>query len=391
MTYQANFAPFGRHGDVKDASFIPAHCDPSLFSSRRSVQFSPTSLSTSRLDVAHERKTSPGIGRENGIPTPWATAEIARAYNNRISSPQKDQYSQKPAGTAPFSERHDLPESWNVYANSRTSLSPLSYDQYSFPPPEPISRPIGGQLKQVPSNGSWEMPVPNSNDNHVPKILPEEASLFPERLKRRNTDSVRSTARYHSQRRPGNRDEFDGPTQLLDMPSTLNVETQEDDLPTLPTTLDVQEQDQILSEVNDRLSKCAFDFVAKYQFPIPVEADKKHVRGPQDREWTEWVYLLKRLATKRRIPARVLYNGQIKQFVTVLENALETRHVAKNQSRSLKDDRNILQFISAGTQVAKILKDAPAMEHFDWLYVRTEQYIHERRIQRKSFAFDNAH
>ena len=58
---------------------------------------------------------------------------------------------------------------------------------------------------------------------------------------------------------------------------------------------------------------------------------------PQDREWTEWVYLLKRLATKRRIPARVLYNGQIKQFVTILENSLEMRHAAKHQSRPLKD------------------------------------------------------
>ena len=102
------------------------------------------------------------------------------------------------------------------------------------------------------------------------------------------------------------------------------------------------------------------------------------VERPQDREWTEWVYLLKRLATKRRIPARVLYNGQIKQFVTILENSLEMRHAAKHQSRPLKDDRNILQLISAGIQVAKILKDAPAMEYLDRLYVSTEKQIQER-------------
>jgi hypothetical protein len=71
-----------------------------------------------------------------------------------------------------------------------------------------------------------------------------------------------------------------------------------------------------------------------------------------------------RLATKRRIPARVLYNGQIKQFVTILENSLEMRHAAKHQSRPLKDDRNILQLISAGIQVAKIVKDAQAMVCF---------------------------
>jgi hypothetical protein len=96
-------------------------------------------------------------------------------------------------------------------------------------------------------------------------------------------------------------------------------------------------------------------------------------------EWTEWVFLLKRLATKRRIPARVLYNGQIKQLVTVLENSLEMRHAAKHQSRPLKDDRNVLQLISAGLQVAKLLKDACAMEYLDGLYVRAEQLIQSRR------------
>lgn len=164
-----------------------------------------------------------------------------------------------------------------------------------------------------------------------------------------------------SQRRPSNRDEFDGPHQFLKRPPPEYVAMQERELPRLPTHLLVQEQDSVLNQVNDRLSQCAFDFVAKYQFPIPLTQDMRPVERPQDREWTEWVYLLKRLATKRRIPARVLYNGQIKQFVTILENSLEMKHAAKHQSRPLKDDRNILQLISAGIQVAKILKDAQAM------------------------------
>ena len=151
-------------------------------------------------------------------------------------------------------------------------------------------------------------------------------------------------------RRPPNTDEFDGPHQFLQRPPPDYIALQEGDLPHLPTTLIVQEQDSILSKVNDCLSQCAFDFVAKYQFPIPLNASCRPVERPQDREWTEWVCLLKRLATKRRIPARVLYNGQIKQFVTILENSLEMRHAAKHQSRPLKDDRNILQLISAGIQ-----------------------------------------
>lgn len=55
------------------------------------------------------------------------------------------------------------------------------------------------------------------------------------------------------------------------------------------------------------------------------------------------------------------------------------RHAAKHQSRPLKDDRNILQLISAGIQVAKILKDALAMEVLDQLYITTERQIQERK------------
>lgn len=183
----------------------------------------------------------------------------------------------------------------------------------------------------------------------------------------------------HSQRRPSNRDEFDGPHQFLQRPPPEYIAQQERDLPHLPTNLVVHEQDSILTQVNDRLSQCAFDFVAKYQFPIPLaNGEMRPVERPQDREWTEWVYLLKRLATKRRIPARVLYNGQIKQFITILENSMELRHAAIHTSRPLRDDRHVLQLISAGIQVAKILRDAEAMSFLDKLYVTTEKQIQER-------------
>lgn len=182
-------------------------------------------------------------------------------------------------------------------------------------------------------------------------------------------------------RRTSGRDEFDGPHQLLPKPSDSHLEVNESELIQLPISLYAEEQDSILTRVNDRLSQCAYDFVAKYQFPIPVELDKRTVRVPADREWTEWCYLLKRLATKRRIPARVLYNGQIKQLVTVLENSLEMRHAAKHQSRPLKDDRNVLQLISAGLQVAKMLKDPDSMRCLDELYVATESIIESRRVR----------
>ncbi|GAB7343926.1 hypothetical protein MBLNU457_1879t1 [Dothideomycetes sp. NU457] len=182
-------------------------------------------------------------------------------------------------------------------------------------------------------------------------------------------------------RRSSGRDEFDGPHQFLPRPSNAHIEVVEDQLIDLKVSLDAREQDEILVKVNDRLSKCAFDFVAKYQFPIPVEMDKRPVRVPGDREWTEWCHLLKRLATKRRIPKRVLWHEQIKQLVTVLENSLEMRHAAMHTSRILKDDRNILQLISAGLQVSKMLKDPGAMRDLDSLYIAAERKIQERSRQ----------
>ena len=241
----------------------------------------------------------------------------------------------------------------------RAPTSANSYSDY-----EPTRR-------DSPDRYGWDQDSPGSRDS---ADFPGEGSIS-----RGSANLSRTQGRSHSQRRPSNRDEFDGPHQFLERPSTDKMAAQERDLPHVPTNLYVQEQDDVLSQVNDRLSQCAFDFVAKYQFPIPLEPDKRPVSRPADREWTEWVYLLKRLATKRRIPARVLYNGQIKQLVTVLENSLEMRHAAKHQSRPLKDDRNVLQLISAGLQVAKLLRDADTMTYLDNLYLRTERVIQARK------------
>lgn len=247
--------------------------------------------------------------------------------------------------------------------------------QTSFPSTERTHTEYENLKRSSPEQYPWEEDSPTSWTS--PDLLTEGSSSGIG-----SASGSKSQGKTHSQRRPSNRDEFDGPHQFLDRPPPEVIAAQERDLPHLPTNLYVNEQDEILSQVNDCLSTCAFNFVAKYQFPIPLEPDKRPVRIPADREWTEWVYLLKRLATKRRVPARILYNSQIKQFVTVLENSLEMRHAAKHQSRPLKDDRNVLQLISAGLQVAKILKDASAMEFLDNLYVQTEIKIHGRRNNR---------
>lgn len=296
-----------------------------------------------------------------------------------------------PQTAPPFTQGTTLPQVLPLSA--RSDERPISYHPDINPQPRwptairsghhpfagPLPAPLPFQshsamdskLRSSPDHNIWDQESTTSRDSL--DFLGEAPAS------RGSNGATRSQGRSHTQRRPSNRDEFDGPHQFLDMPSAETIAAQERELPHVPTNLFVQEQDDVLSQVNDRLSQCAYDFVAKYQFPIPLEPDKRPVRIPQDREWTEWVYLLKRLATKRRIPARVLYNGQIKQLVTVLENSLEMRHAAKHQSRPLKDDRNVLQLISAGLQVAKILRDASTMEFLDHLYVQTEALINSRK------------
>lgn len=200
-------------------------------------------------------------------------------------------------------------------------------------------------------------------------------------------ESSRLPPRYSARRRPYNQDEFDGPSHLLPPPTPQAINQRATELPNLPINLIAEEQDEILTQVNAILSQCAFHFLAKYQFPIPVERDKPQVYRPSDREWTEWAYLLKRLATKRRIPARVLYKSQIKHLVTTLENSLDIRYNSRDPIRPLKDDRNILQLVSAGLQVARILMDAFAMEQLDDLYARSEALILQRRARPRASFF----
>lgn len=191
------------------------------------------------------------------------------------------------------------------------------------------------------------------------------------------------TGVQQTRRRPLNQDEFDGPNQLLPLPTAEEDRIRAGPLPNLPSSLNLVEQAELMRRYNDTLSACAFHFVAKYQFPVPLERDKLSIRLALDRDWTEWAYLLKRLATKRRIPARVLYDNQIKHLVTVLENSIPIRNARSRDSistgKTVKDDRYLLQLVSAGIQVTRILMDSLAMRELTALYVGTEAIILERR------------
>jgi hypothetical protein len=82
---------------------------------------------------------------------------------------------------------------------------------------------------------------------------------------------------------------------------------QERELPHLPTNLLVQEQDSVLAQVNDRLSHCAFDFVAKYQFPIPLTQDMRPVSHmTQHTPYTQTSRGTLKTATPRRSPSIIV-------------------------------------------------------------------------------------
>jgi len=146
-------------------------------------------------------------------------------------------------------------------------------------------------------------------------------------------------------------------------------------LPELDVTLSIEAQDGIISELEQILSTCMYNFFAAYAFPIPTDSSKKLVRKPSDRAWHEWLELAVALCEKRMIPKVFLHNERIKEFATTLRNSGEIRHVYSNQDRSPKSDMGILQLISAAVHVAQIIKDAEGMDKILAIKDTTELYI----------------
>ncbi|KAI5295028.1 hypothetical protein KEM52_002574 [Ascosphaera acerosa] len=150
--------------------------------------------------------------------------------------------------------------------------------------------------------------------------------------------------------------------------------------PPLRVCCDPKQQEVILRLLHNRLCRAAFDWVARYQFPIPRMADRPTVTSPSDRTWNEWAYLLKRLATKRRIPARLLKDSHIKAFVPTMENAISVPPPV-NGAFQVMDDRCILQAISAGIQVVRLIQDGAAVAYLTNLYDKTSVLLHSSRAQ----------
>ena len=203
----------------------------------------------------------------------------------------------------------------------------------------------------------------------------DQPEIGPSNTSRKSVQKVRA----HQQRRHNSQDEFGGAIQSLPDPSPESLAGREELAAEEPMTLQPAEQEKIFQSLEDRLSKCAYLFVYKYEFPVPLENNRPEVKHPSDRTWTEWAYLLKRLATKRRVPARLLHDEQIKNMITIVENSILIRPLKGENTRQQVPDSMILQYISAGIQVAKLLKDGAATNSLSNLYKQTERDIMKRK------------
>ncbi len=167
--------------------------------------------------------------------------------------------------------------------------SSLKIGAPTFLPPSSLPLSSSGISVRYPTPMPTSVPGPRWRQGHSTSNIGPQEMDHP--TSGRSSVMPASVPKRHPPR--STHDEFDGPHQFL--PSGRMTVSKENDLPRVQAHLLIQEQDTILGKVNDRLSQCAFDFVAKYQFPIPLEQDKRPVQCPSDREWNEWVFLLKRM------------------------------------------------------------------------------------------------
>jgi hypothetical protein len=135
-----------------------------------------------------------------------------------------------------------------------------------------------------------------------------------------------------------------------------------------PPLLSVHEKKEVIRRVYIRLLQCAYDFFARHRLPIPVTVGRKLVRCPQDREWTEWVYMLKRLAEKRRIPAHA-YCGITGSFVFCLEGTMDISLIPQMLSVECSqenpfDESFFTRCMTQSIQAAGVLMDRVAEDYF---------------------------
>ena len=138
--------------------------------------------------------------------------------------------------------------------------SPANSQSYS---PWESNYPQQGLQRSPPESTRMNNNLPNNHNNHN-SYYGEAAS---------STTSIHSSGKTYPQRRPSNRDEFDGPSQLLDKPVDGDYEPKEEDLPQL---IDILTQ---LSAATRALHSVALGLLDEHLAHCVVEAAR--AGGPE--------------------------------------------------------------------------------------------------------------
>lgn len=121
-------------------------------------------------------------------------------------------------------------------------------------------------------------------------------------------------------------------------------------------------QANIRATVTRRLSHCAYKFIVKYRLPIFLNpyAKKVPITRPRDRTWEEWAHILLGLKARKQIPARIVHGDLMKDFEAIEERSLVVFAVeeeAEDRIPTVEDIAEVLEFVDAGIQVARLLRN----------------------------------
>lgn len=177
--------------------------------------------------------------------------------------------------------------------------------------------------------------------------------------------------------------QIDGPglkIRYLDNLSIGHHDKVEGDILTFPVRLAFQDGRDIVERISRRLCKCAFEFAARKRMPLFHQDGEEMIRRPEDRNWVQWVHLLREVILDRR--TTICCEPHRAEFLTTLHRSNLLEPEIEYREIETGDDMKALQLISAGLQVAKIFEDASAMEEFDQLYNTTVTVVANQSLQR---------
>lgn len=294
--------------------------------------------------------------------------------------------------------------------NSQDSVAPLVNNRYGQSSSIPLKKLARSHAAKVPSYG-WPLTTDNDPINsYGHRIFPgnpimdarvydqDPSTLSPAPTKPPGSRTIealegslqiiqhveiRQNTRRASTPLPVNRTHVRSP---LAKKATLDRE----ELPLLQISLSKRKQRKVLRLASRHLSKCALGFCNRYQLPNTVIQGMEPGEQPflarnlgrkraSNYGWAEFVFLLKFLIAEQQIPLDALDSDLGAHFRAVLHASLGVDDVLRHPD-PLRDDRTILRVLSAGIQVASMLKDEKAIDKLRRLLMKTERTMIEAGI-----------